>query len=185
MKNLAALTAVLGVAAGLAACSSSGSSAATASASPTSGTETIHGRLTGSAATSDHLVFHLTLTGPVGTTATIRVGALPEKGASYTFGTPVGNLAFTLDSAGTTTRGLKSPRTCLYVFTTTVPVTVDPAKSTGKFAGATGTGRAGVAFGGDDPKFSNGTCNDSATAVPSAKTSVATLTATIKLMVKQ
>ncbi len=183
MKNLAVLTAVLGLAAGLAACSSSGSSTATAGSSPVSGTETIYGKLTGSAATSNELVFHLTLTGPVDTTATIRVGAQPVKGASYTFGTPVGDLAFTLDSAGTTARGLKSIKTCLYVFTTTVPVTVNSARSTGKFAGATGSGRAGVMFAGDDPKFSDGTCNDSATAVPSAKTSVATLRATIMLTV--
>ena len=130
-------------------------------------------------------MFHLTLTGPVGTTATIQLGPPPEKGASYTFGTRVGNLAVTLDSAGTSTAGLKSARTCLYAVTTTVPVTVDPAKSTGKFAGATGTGQAVVVFAGDDPKFSNGTCNESGNAQPSAKTSVATLTATIKLTVGQ
>jgi hypothetical protein len=185
MKNLAALTAVLALAAGLAACSSSGSGTSPASAAPMSGTETISGKLTGSAAMSDHPVFHLTLTGPVGTTATIQLGAPPEQGATYTFRTPVGNMVVTLDSAGTTIAGLKSARTCLYAVTTMVPVMVDPAKSTGKFAGATGTGQPVVVFAGDDPKFSNGTCNESPNARPSAETSVATLTATIKLTVKQ
>lgn len=78
MKNLAALTAVLALAAGLAACSS-GRSTATASTTPASGTETIYGKLTGAAAVSSHPVFHLTLTGPVDTTATIQLGAPPEK----------------------------------------------------------------------------------------------------------
>jgi hypothetical protein len=62
---------------------------------------------------------------------------------------------------------------------------VDGAKSTGKFAGAVGTGTAVVVFAADDPKFSNGTCNDSATAQPSANMAVATLTATITLTVRQ
>jgi hypothetical protein len=57
---------------------------------------------------SSHPVFHLTLTGPVDTTATIQLGAPPEKGASYAFGTPVGTLAVTLDSAGTSTAGLNN-----------------------------------------------------------------------------
>jgi len=48
MKNLAAVTALLTLAAGLAACSSG--SSATGSAAPMSGTETIYGKLTGSAA---------------------------------------------------------------------------------------------------------------------------------------
>jgi hypothetical protein len=89
MKNLAALTAVLALAAGLAACTSSGSSTATATAkattTPVSGTETLSGKLTGSAAVSNILVFHPRLTGPVGTTATIRLGTeVPEKYELYT-----------------------------------------------------------------------------------------------------
>jgi hypothetical protein len=186
MKNLAALTAVLALAAGLAACTSPGSSTAPAAATPTSGTETISGKLTGSAAASDHPVFHLTLTGPVGTTATIQLGPeVPQQGDLYTFHTAAGDLAVTLASAGTNTGDLKSAKTCLYALTTSVPFTVDGANSTGKFAGATGTGTAVFMFSGDDPKLSDGTCNTSRYAQTSAKTSVATLTATIKLTVKQ
>ena len=187
MKNLAALTAVLALAAGLAACTSSGSSTATATATttPVSGTETLSGKLTGSAALSDTLVFQLRLTGPVGTTATIRLGTEPEKYESYTIHTAVGDLAVTLASAGTSTGGLKSAKTCLYVLTTAVPFTVDSAKSSGKFAGATGTGTAVFRFSGDDPKLSDGTCNTSRDALPSAKTSAATFAATIKLTVRQ
>ena len=186
MKNLAALTAVLALAAGLAACTSPGSSTAPAAATPTSGTETVSGKLTGSAAASDHPVFHLTLTGPVGITATIQLGPeVPQQGDLYTFHTAVGDLAVTLASAGTNTGDLKSAKTCLYALTTSVPFTVDGASSTGKFAGATGTGTAVFMFSGDDPKLSDGTCNTSRYAQASAKTSVATLTATIKLTVKQ
>ena len=60
MKNLAALTAVLALAAGLAACTSSGSSTATATAkataTPVSDIETLSGKLTGSAATAATLI---------------------------------------------------------------------------------------------------------------------------------
>ena len=187
MKNLAALTAVLALA-GLAACTSPGSSTAPAAAgtTPASGTETISGKLTGSAAASDHPVFHLTLTGPVGTTATIQLGPeVPQQGDLYTFHTAVGDLAVILASAGTNTGDLKSAKTCLYAPTTTVPFTVDGASSTGKFAGATGTGTAVFMFSGDDPKLSDGTCNMSTDVQTSAKTSVATFAATIKLTVRQ
>jgi hypothetical protein len=185
MKKLAALTAMLA----LAACTSSGSSTATATAkattTPVSGTETLSGKLTGSASMSDIPVFHLRLTGPVGTTATISLSYLPEKGTSYTLKAPVGNLVVILDSAGTSTGGLKSARTCLYATTTAVPFTVDGASSTGKFAGATGTGTAVFMRSGEDPKFSDGTCDVSADVPASAKTAVATFAATIKLTVRQ
>ena len=189
MKNLAALIAVLALAAGLAACTSPGSSTAPAAAKattrPTSGTETISGKLNGSAAASDHPVFHLTLTGPVGITATIQLGPeVPKQGDLYTFHTAVGDLAVTLASAGTNTGDLKSAKTCLYALTTAVPFTVDGANSTGKFAGATGTGTAVVVSSGDDPKLSDGTCNTSRDALPSAKTAVATFAAAIKLTVR-
>lgn len=186
MKNLAALTAVLALAAGLAACTSSGSSTATATAEPVSGIETLSGKLTGAAAVTDILVFHLRLTGPVATTATIQLGTeVPEKYELYTIHTAVGDLAVTLASAGTSTGGLKSATTCLYALTTAVPFTVDGANSTGKFAAATGTGTAVVVSSGDDPKLSDGTCNTSRDALPSATTAVATFAATIKLTVRQ
>jgi hypothetical protein len=62
--------------------------------------------------------------------------------------------------------------------------TVNGANSTGKFAGATGTGTAVVVSSGDDPKLSDGVCNTSRDALPSAKTAVATFAATIKLTVR-
>jgi hypothetical protein len=187
MKNLAALTALLALAAGLAACTSSGSSTVTATTTPVSGTETLSGKLTGPAAASTGiLVFHLRLTGPVGTTATIQLNTgVPEKYEPYTIHTAVGDLAVTLASADTTAGGLKSATTCLYVLTTAVPFTVDGASSTGKFAGAAGTGTAVVVSSGDDPRLSDGTCNTSRDAPPSATTAVATFAATMKLTLRQ
>lgn len=189
MKNLGILAAVTVLAAGLAACSSSGSSTGTATAkastAPKSGTEIIYGKLTGPAAMANSPKFHLTLTGPVATTGMIPLGGKPKKGATHTFTTAAGNLAVTLNSAGTSSGAIKAPKTCLAAFTTTVPFTVDGAKSTGKFAGAAGTGRAVVVFAGDLPKLSNGKCDESKNAAPSAKTAVSTFTATTRLTVKQ
>jgi hypothetical protein len=80
--------------------------------------------------------------------------------------------------------GLKSATTCKFAFTTTVPLTVDGARSTGKFAGATGTGRAVVVFSGNLPKLSNGKCDESRNAQPSAKTAAGAFTATIRMTVR-
>jgi len=187
MKNLAALTGAIALVGALGACSSSSSSSssathsATASAAPVSGTETTLGK--GSAATVSSLVFHLTLTGPVDTTGTTPLGAPPAKGVSYTATTAAGNLVVTADSAGTTTTAVKSTTTCLFAYKSTVPITVDGAKSTGKFAGATGSGTSVVAFSGELPKLSNGQCNQNA--VLSAKTAVGTFSTTGKLTLKQ
>jgi hypothetical protein len=184
MRNLAALTAGIALAAGLAACSSSSSSdTATATTAPKSGTEVIYGKLTGPAAMANNPTFRLTFTGPVATTGMIPLGGSPKKGATHTFSTAAGDLAVTLGSSGTNTGGLKSTKTCLAVFGTTVPFTVDGAKSTGKFAGAAGTGKAVVVFSGRLPKLSSGKCDESHNAAPSAKTAVATFTARTTLTV--
>jgi len=187
LKILAALIAMIALAAGLAACSSSSSSTATPTAktstAPTSGTEAIYGKLTGPAAVSGNPVIHLTLTGLVATTGTAAVGSTPEKGGSLTFRTAVGNLAVTYGSVGAPTGSLMSAETCMVVVTQTLPFTVDGAKSTGKFARATGTGKAVAVLSGNLPKLSSGKCNESNNAQLSAETAVATFTATVRLTV--
>lgn len=193
MRNLTALLGIIALSAGLAACSSSSSSSATssssssatASAAAKSGIEIAYGKVTGSAAMANSPLFHLTFTGPVSTTGTTTLGGQPKKGQSHTFTTAAGNLTVTLDSAGTSNNSIKSTKTCLAVFTTTVPFTVNGAQSTGKFAGAAGSGKAVVLFSGELPKLSNGTCNESQNAQPSTKTAVGTFTATTKLTLKQ
>jgi hypothetical protein len=76
MKILAALTAMIALTAGLAACSSSSSGTATptakASAEPTSGTEAIYGKLGGQAVVSGNPALHLRFTGLVATTGTAQ-----------------------------------------------------------------------------------------------------------------
>jgi len=189
MKKLAALTGAVVLAGALGACSSSSStspssSTATASAAPKSGTETASG--TGSAAKVSSLAFHLTFTGPVDTTGTTPLAAKPAKGVSYTATTAAGNLVVTADSAGTTTTSaVKSTKTCRVTYKSTVPYTVDGAKSTGKFAGATGSGKTVIVVSADLPKLSNGECDVSQNAEPSAKTAVGAFTARGKLTLKQ
>jgi hypothetical protein len=133
---------------------------------------------------SDNPVIHLTLTGLVATTGTVATGSVPEKGGSLTFRTAVGDLAVTYGSVGAPTGSLVSAETCRAVATQTLPFTVDGAKSTGKFAGATGAGHVVVAFSGKLPKLSNGKCTTSHNAAPSSKTAVGTFTARTTLTVK-
>jgi hypothetical protein len=186
MKTLVALIGVAALAAGLGACSSGGSSSGSTPSAPakTTGTEVVSGKVTGPAALASSPVFHLKLTGPVTTTSTTSLGGSPKKGATHTFSTGAGNLTVTLNSSGTNTGGLKDHKTCLFAFATHVPLTVDSAKSTGKFSGATGSGQATVLFSGHLPKKSNGSCDTSKNAAPSPKTVTGTFTATVKMTVK-
>jgi hypothetical protein len=192
MKGRAALAAVIVLAAGLAACSSSssGGSPAAGSAKPSasaSGTETIYGKLSGRAVGANNPPFHLVFTGPVATTVRTALSNTAAKGASFTFKTPAGDLAITFDAAGAPTATLVSTTTCLGVISETAPFTVDGAKSSGKFAGAAGTGKATLRVSGDLPKLSSGKCDEHQRSgmpfVP--KTAVGTFTATIKLTVRK
>jgi len=144
----------------------------------------MHGQVTGTQAMSSNPVFHLTATGPVSTTATIPLGGSPRRGAIHSFHTSAGNLTVVLNSSGTNSGGLKSARTCAFALSTIVPVTVDGSRSTGKFAGASGIGKARVVFSGKLRKLSNGKCDMSKHAAPVTKTAVGSFTATIRLTVK-
>lgn len=149
-----------------------------------SGTETISGKLTGQPALANNPVFNLTFRGPVNTTATNHsLGSAPKKGQTETVKTGAGNFAFVAGTSSTTQK-LLSTATCSFEFTTTVPYTVSGAKSTGQFAGATGSGRAVVVFKGDLPKLSSGKCNMSSSAVPKVSTVVATFAAAGPLTLK-
>jgi len=175
---------------GLAACSSSssGGSAAAGSAKPSasaSGTETIYGKLTGPAVTTSS-TFHLVFTGPVATTSSTVLSSVATKGESFTFKTSAGDLAIIFDATGVPTGTLLSTQTCRAVITETLPFTVDGAKSTGKFAGAPGTGRAALRVSGDLTKFSSGKCDERQSGAPFIpRTAVGTFTATIKLTVRK
>jgi hypothetical protein len=184
MKTLAAAICMAAIAAGLGACSSSSTPSSSPTATHKTGTEVAYGKVTGAAAMSNSPVFHLKLTGPVGTTATTSLGGAPKKGASHTIKTGQGNLTLKLNGSGKTSASLQDPATCKFASTTKVPLTVDGAKSTGKFAGASGSGHAAVVFSGNLPKLSNGKCNVSKTAAPTPKSAAGTFDVVVKLTVK-
>lgn len=161
------------------------STAACSSTPGAHGTETIHGKNTGAAAEANNPVFHLTLTGPVGTTGTTTLGGgNPAKGQRHTIATSDGKLVVTLNNAGKNTSSKPATPKCHATTTTTVPFTVDGAQSTGKFAHAKGTGHAVVVFAGDEPVLKIGKCDEASNALPVTGTAVSTFTATIALALK-
>jgi len=185
----------MAVTAGIVACSSSNGGPATpiavptsgtkTSAAPASGTETIYGKAKGRAVIAGNPVVHVTLTGPVAATGTAALGNTPRKGGLLTFRTSAGDLTVTYGHVGAPFGRLLSATTCRAMVRLTIAITVDGTRSTGKFAGATGHGKAVGVVSGDLPKLSDGTCDESSSAQPSAKTAVATFTATVKLTVRQ
>jgi hypothetical protein len=171
---------------GTAAATKSGTAAATKSgtaAATKSGTETITGTLKGAAAMANNPVFHLTFRGPVNTTGTYPLGNPPKKGHTHTFATAAGNFVI-VSGTGTSTHKLLSTSTCRFEFMTTVPYTVSGGQSTGRFAGATGMGKAVVLFQGNLPKLKSGKCNESTTAQPTVSTVVVTFKAAGPLTLK-
>jgi hypothetical protein len=151
---------VLAVAAG--ACASSGSSSSGGSASgtasataatPKSGTETVTGTVTGTPVINyvnsggkASLSFpSLVFTGPVDTTSSgpVSLGGSTDKTSAHTFVTAAGN--FTAQRTSKTTKGQLTPHgknggTCYFAETGTYSYAVAGSQSTGKFAGATGSG---------------------------------------------
>jgi len=148
---------VLTVAVG--ACSSSGSStssgassSANATASPLSATETFTGTITGATAAkflnsnASPSFPSLVFTGPVDTTikGPVVLGSGNAKTATHTFVTPAGKLTVQRTAkakVGQPTVTGKSGKTCYFTADGgTGTYTVLGSKSTGKFAGATGSG---------------------------------------------
>lgn len=145
-------------AAAVGACSSSGgSTSSSTSAKPTatamSGTETITATLAGAAAASylssngntQPLFPSLVFTGPVNTTVKgpVMLGSSNAKTATHTFVTPAGKL--TIQRTRQTAQSQPTPAgqsgsTCYFTAKSTGTYTVVGSQSTGKFAGATGSG---------------------------------------------
>jgi hypothetical protein len=187
MKRLASMVVITAAGLALAACSSSTSStsssaSASSSAQAMSGTETITGHVTGTAAMANAPTIPLKLTGPVTTTSTITLNGSSQKVA--TFKTADGNLVVS-HTKGTSSGKLLSTSTCKFAGTNSgVTYTVLGSQSTGKFKGAVGHGTAAIVFGGDLPKKPNGKCNTSNSAQPSASTAYTTFTARGPLTLK-
>jgi hypothetical protein len=147
------------------------------------GTETITATINGPMALASKPVFHLTFHGLVNTTGTLSLGTTSPQSQEYTLATAVGNLVI-VGSKGSSSQKLLSTSTCRFELTKTSPYTISGSKSTGKFAGATGSGKATAVLMANLPKLSSGQCNESSTATPVAGTAVATFTATGPLTVK-
>ena len=204
MRTLAGLAGAIALAAAVGACSSSGSSAssstsATATATPKSGTETITATLTGGEAASylnsngntQPSFASLVFTGPVSATAKgpVTLGGSTAKTATKTFVTPAGNLTVrrtvkTRDSQLVPTG--KSGSTCYFAARSTGVYTVVRSQSTGKFAGATGSGTyvTTIALGADlMPGKTTCTVNNVGNVIP--KGTLITLRASGPLTLKQ
>ncbi len=162
MEKLTGLAGIIVLAVAAGACSSSGSSSSSSNASstagataaaPKSGTETVIGTVTGTpvinyvnnggktALSFPSLVF----TGPVDTTSRgpATLGGSTDKTSAHTFVTPAGNL--TVQRTSKTTKGQlathgKNGGTCYFAETGTYSYAAVGSRSTGKFAGATGSG---------------------------------------------
>jgi len=162
-RTITAVVAALGIAGLAAACSSSPST--------TSGTEHFSSVLHGQAALGNS--FTLTYTGPVNTTGSFSTsGPAPTPGQEKAFDTKAGTLELKVDKVPVNTQN-GNPTTCAFKADTVVDYTVVGSKSTGKFAGASGSGTVTAIFTGTGPRLSNGKCNESNSAQPIASTAYA------------
>jgi hypothetical protein len=162
-------------------CSSSSSTTATIT-----GTEAMRGQATGAAAVSGQNgpTVPLTLTGPLNTTSSFTPPNSDATHVTVTFKTPAGNMVVAAVAPDAGQNPVPNPTTCLMTQTTDATYVVVPAKSTGKFAGATGSGKATFYFTAFAPKLADGKCDTSDSAQPLAKGAIVTFTASGPLTVK-
>jgi hypothetical protein len=139
--------------------------------------ETAYGAIYGKPATAEHVTIPLSWQGLVDTHGTFAGhGNPPAKGKEHTFPTAAGNLVGLVTAPPKQSQTFNAS-TCHFTFTTTVAFAAVPAKSTGKFAGATGPGAVKVYFAGYGPRYtsgpSKGQCNTSSSAPELTKGAVA------------
>jgi len=185
--------AAVAAAAALAGCSS-GSSSATgtvtshpASTRPAtvSGTERFSGTVRGAAVVANRPpTYPLMFTGPVAATGTFTP---PDSNSTHQVGvfrTSAGNLVLTATVSGLNAQPQRAGAGCLFRVPIRAVYVVDGARSTGRFAGATGHGTLTA-----DTRFTvprkNGQCDTSRTAQPVAGSAVSVLTASGPLNVRQ
>jgi hypothetical protein len=119
-------------------------------------TETAGGAVYGKAATANNVVIPLTWHGLVNTHGAFSGGGSPpKKGQDHTFTTVAGSLTVLVTARPTQSQGFNL-KACHFSFTTHVDFTVLTSKSTGKFAGLSGTGVATLTGGGYVPRLTSG-----------------------------
>ena len=116
------------------------------------GTETITGQVSGAAADAADPAISLTYRGPVNATARWTLPTANGTRQVITFRTTAGNLTINATLTGPNGGAQYIGAPCRYRYTTQVVYTVDGAKSTGKFAGASGSGHAAVTSSVEVPK---------------------------------
>jgi hypothetical protein len=162
---LAAAAVIAAAALAAAACGSSAPAPAASAGTGTSrtGTQALAGSLAGPAALASSATIPLRLTGLVNTTASVHLSSAQRSPVTIT--TARGKLTVR-HTQGSGSQKLLSTKTCKFAFGQHSTYTVLPGKSTGAFAGATGSGTAVITITGTLPKR-NGRCDTSSTAQPS------------------
>lgn len=177
----AAAVAAVAAAAALAACQSTATTTA-----PVKGTEYFSGRIEGPAADANSATYPLTWSGLVKATGKFDTGSsAPAKGQVHTFDTSAGQLVAKISKKPVNSTTTVDALTCAVRSVTIVYFTVNGKKSTGRFAGATGTGKVVAESSGDMPKLPGGKCNETPSAQPVSSTAASTFTGTATLTLKK
>jgi hypothetical protein len=139
--------------------------------------EIAYGAIYGKPATAEHVTIPLSWHGLADTYGTFAGhGNPPAKGQEHTFPTAAGNLVG-LVTAPPLESQVFNASTCHFTATATLAFATVPAKSTGKFADATGPVAVRVYFGGYVPRYTSGPkkgqCNTSPSAPELTKGAVA------------
>jgi hypothetical protein len=170
--------AVLAATLGLAACGSSASSPETKT-----GMEHFASVLRGAATQASS--FPLTYTGPVAATGSFGYdGSAPKPGQEMAFKTSAGTLTLHVVSVPASNALSRNETTCYFASVTSVNYTVVGTKSTGKFAGATGSGKVTITVSANGPKLADGKCIWSNSAEPIESTARASFIGAGPLTVK-
>jgi hypothetical protein len=146
--------------------------------SKVSGTEHVSGVVTGGKALAHIIVFHLTWAGPVNTAGNWAEPNGPTReGQLETFTTAAGKLTFEITSPPDVNAGIVNQAACEVEESISVHYAVYGAQSTGKWAGAAGSGKVTIVNRGDLPKLSGGQCASPSNANPIAASASDTFSA--------
>jgi hypothetical protein len=123
------------------------------------GTEHVSGVITGAKALANTTVFHLIWAGPVNTAGNwIEPSGPGPEGRLETFTTAAGKVTLEITSSPIGHSGVVNPTACEVEQVFTMDYAVYGGLSTGKWAGAAGSGKVTLTQRGDLPKLKDGHC---------------------------
>jgi hypothetical protein len=137
-------------------------------ASKVSGTEHVSGVITGAKALAPIIEFHLIWAGPVNTAGNWAEPAGAREGQLETFTTAAGKITLGITSTPIISAGMVNPAVCEVENSISVDYAVYGAQSTGKWAGAAGSGKVTIVHRVDLPKLDDGQCASPSNANPIA-----------------